>query len=484
MVNFLLVEDFPNRIIDLTTAIGEGIRGEDISHDKITILFPNLGQPWQQTGLRRYENHPVVQVQQLRSRQALIQALNEIVWDDTIVLLDVELKGIVSIEEFKAADSGAAPSDYIVTWRAILADSARRLIVCSYSSEGNPRLIKVVLGDNDDRVIYSTDMVSSQPATSNMPAARTIVRTAFDAYYSLFRQNESRASNWSVETWNRLRYTIKQKCEAMGEENGFGHGLWAHHLPHGGSLYRGRAYKKFVDGFLLTNQLRAELLKLAPEAVNFPHYGWRSEIEDKIEPWDQPPLRALAQFTNGGHDLTAAFYLVSKDVQGLMAGHPIQFSSNLMMPKDFKCDYLWFNISALLYGLYTLAQTFRDEINKFREGERKGNPFMVPCVGGSLYWEIAEKHLANTVELFVHVYQTLFGWSVGPKGDENQFCLAKAIYPLPASSEAQRKVKNGYDYFRKSGATINRCQDGTLELVVTGKKTDDRDNRVEQVVAL
>jgi hypothetical protein len=466
MVDFLLIEDFPNRIIDLMTAI----RVEEICHDKITILFPNPGQPWQQTGLRRYENRPDVQVQQPRSRQALMQALSEILRDDTIVFLDVRLGNIVSIDEFKQAYSGAAPSDYIDTWHKILADSTRRIIVCIYSSETNPGFIKTVLGNNDNRVVFSTDIVSAGPAAANETAARTVVRTAFDAYCSLF--HTSRASHWDVETWNRLRTILQQRCETIGAEKEFYHGLWAHHLPHSGSPYHGQNYKEFVQDFSLTNQLRDELLKLAPEVANFPHCGWHGEMADEIEPWDQPPLRALAQFDDGGHDLTAAFYLVSQDVQGLMAGSPVQFASNLMKPQDVQYDYLWFNVSALLYGLYTLAQTFRDQINKFIE--EKGNPLPVPCVGGALYWEIAETQHANTIELCIHVYQTLFGWSVGPAGDETQPCLVKTPYPLPASREAQKKVKTGYDSFRKSGANISRWPDGTLELVVTGKKIDDR----------
>jgi hypothetical protein len=228
--------------------------------------------------------------------------------------------------------------------------------------------------------------------------------------------------------------------------------------------------------------------EIVPEVATFPKYGWDSDIRDGIPGWERPPIRALAQTTNPGRDLTVAFYLASKDVREISGEPKIHFASSLSVRQySIKRDYLWFNASALMRGLYRLAHSFRHEIIKAQAGNKddswgslpeyflEGDSNRVQCTGGRIFWDISEFDEGEKRGLRIRVTQYLLGWAVaagmGFPGNEESPCLITHKHRFPEEEIATKKVISAYEYFGRSGASIN-VDDGTLVLEVRANDVD------------
>jgi hypothetical protein len=268
-----------------------------------------------------------------------------------------------------------------------------------------------------------------------------------------------RASNWDLPTWRRLREAAKAMCESLGNErygdgDVQGDGLWAHHLPFGGSRWPASSdlyERKIVDW---TGTLRRGLLDVAPEIESFPDHGWAFGVEGGVPGWERPPIRALAQFDNMGRDLTTAFYLAEKDVRRISQSEiKVRFASSLTIePYNLKRDYLWFNVSAIASGLFIIAKNFYDEIREIHEGTSNPTDLPVPCVGGRIFWSVQEFDERGKLGIRIRVHQNVLGWSVNV--DEDHPSLVTHSYGFPEVDRAKKKMKDAYGCFNQSGATV------------------------------
>ncbi len=276
-----------------------------------------------------------------------------------------------------------------------------------------------------------------------------------------------RASHWDVRKWKEIRGVVRAKCESLGNKiedgDAVGHGLWAHHLPYGGNRWP-HSWNHRIERW--TKELRSELAKIAPETRTFPDHAWALATVDGVQPWDRPPIRALAQVDNLGRDLVTALYLVKKDVRRLaQVDLKVRFASSVMIqPPNLDQDYLWFNVSALANGLYILAQTFYHEVSKIQKGDSNPTDLPVPCAGGRIFWNIEEFNENGKLGLRIRVHQILIGWSVD--SDDSFPCLVTHSYPFPAT--ATKTVKEAYAYLKLSGGSV-RPHDGALVIEVGAK---------------
>jgi hypothetical protein len=282
-----------------------------------------------------------------------------------------------------------------------------------------------------------------------------------------------RASTWELDTWKRVRKESLRICRKLGNPSEVGHKYWAHHLPYGGDGYLWTDKDKVHEW---TKALKEGLTKVAPEIDAFPDHGWQYETEGGVQGWDKPPLRAIAQFDSPGKDLSAAIYLIKKDVRRIaLSDTKIRFASSLtMQPETLKHDYLWFNVSALAKGLFTLGQSFRGEVNKVVEGTRTLDDLPVPCYGGRIFWSISEVTEGENCGLSIDVHQYLIGWSV--EAELQQWpCFMRAKYALPQPRDAAKAVQEAYDYIERCGAQL-AVNDGTLNIRIKAKVVQDEDN--------
>jgi|SRR5215213_329306 len=289
-------------------------------------------------------------------------------------------------------------------------------------------------------------------------------------------QDQPRASEIDLDTWKRLRKSALAICKELGYKSG--QKYWAHHLPYGGD-FSGDKFEKIQTW---TGDLKRALLQIASEIEEFPDYGWEHDTIDAIQGWEQPPVRALAQFTPEAKDLSAAIYLLKKDVRRNTQDTQdqkvkVRFASSLTMrPFDLKHDYLWFNISAVGRGLFLLAESLKGEINKVLKGTKKLDELPVKCTGGRIFWRMTELDKDEKLGLQIEVEQYLIGWSVSSDMIwKNYPCFMRCKYPLPDPGKATGVVKDAYDYIKRSGARLI-TNDGTLTIDIEAKVISDEDN--------
>jgi hypothetical protein len=286
------------------------------------------------------------------------------------------------------------------------------------------------------------------------------------------------ASTVDALRWRKLRRAAAMTCRLIDEESRLHPGastdgwMWAHHLPNGGKWW-GTAIPGERQR-IWTDQLREACRSVASEADGFPDYAWEMETANEIHGWDRPPIRALAQFDKDGEDLSAALYLLKNEVGELFKNSvTILFASTLSEnPKSLSEDYLWFNVSALAKGLFTLAQTFRDEVDEAIKNEGSRG-LRLPCIGGHLFWHITEVDGGEDRGLRIRVHQHLLGWNKDK--DKGVPCFEKLAYPFPSEVGATGQVEVAYNCLRLSGATID-VQGKTLLLTVRAAEVRDKVN--------
>jgi hypothetical protein len=290
-------------------------------------------------------------------------------------------------------------------------------------------------------------------------------------------QDQPRASHFDIDTWRRLRKSALAICKELGNKSG--QKFWAHHLPYGGDFVG----DKFKTMQSWTGDLKRSLLQIASEIEMFPDYGWVHDTIDAIQGWEQPPIRALAQFTPESKDLSAAIYLLKKDVRRNTQDTQeqkvkVRFASSLTMrPFDLKHDYLWFNISAVGRGLFILAESFRGEINKVLREDKKIDELPVKCTGGRIFWRMTELDKGKKLGLQIEVEQYLIGWSVSDDRRWEKYpCFMRYKYPLPDPEKAKGIAKDAYDYIKRSGARL-LTKDGTLTIDIEAREVKDEDNQ-------
>ena len=282
----------------------------------------------------------------------------------------------------------------------------------------------------------------------------------FDAF-----ENKGDVSSIDAQTWVQLRRIARQACQRIAQREGFGaRGTWAHHLPHGGNRWAEKDMHAREDE--LTKELEKEFRTFMRMFGRFPAHGWlkpSQSIEKKS--WALPPLRALAQFTNDGKDLTTAFCLVASDVQQLFnerastVGH-IHFGCNLLLrPVKLLHDYLWFNVSAVAEGLFTLANTFTDEVAKRLERTSQ-HPINWPQ--GCLGWIIEETKEADAFGLIISVDEYFLEWAEAPEHP----WVRMTNYPFPLPQNADKSVSRAYQAIKNAGASIAVHDHGALVLRV------------------
>jgi hypothetical protein len=288
-----------------------------------------------------------------------------------------------------------------------------------------------------------------------------------------------KASTIDLATWRRLRLAALHQCrligtsEALEPEKRPGHPWWAHHLPYGGEAWVGILSD---ERNAWTEQLRNELLNVTPVTASLPNFAWEVETVNGAQAWERPPLRALAQFDSGGRDLSAAFYLLKKDVRLITQNEvSIRFGSTLTMhPASLTRDYLWFNVSALAQGLFLLAQCFKGEVIKAgRTEERLRMGLNLPCVGGRLFWHVTELDGPREKGLRLCIYQYLLGWN--REQNETFPCFERLKYGFPDEESAEGRLQTAYQYFKRSGARID-VQDRDLILTINAAEVRDTDN--------
>ena len=286
------------------------------------------------------------------------------------------------------------------------------------------------------------------------------------------------ASTIDAQRWRRLRRKAAGACRLIDEEAKLhskadaGGWMWAHHLPLGGKWW-GTAIPDEKQS-LWTAQLRVACRSVAPAAGAFPDYAWEMDVNNGVHGWERPPIRALAQFDTDGEDMSAALYLLKNEVGELFKNSvTILFASTLSEDSNsLSRDYLWFNVSALAKGLFTLARTFRDEVDEaIKNGGSKG--LRLPGIGGHLFWRITEVNGGEDRGLSIRVHQHLIGWNKDKHKDAPNF--QRLAYPFPSERQARGQVAEAYHYFRLSGAKID-VQGTTLMLTLRATEVCDEVN--------
>lgn len=276
-----------------------------------------------------------------------------------------------------------------------------------------------------------------------------------------------RASEWSLETWRVLRKKAREVCSKLGE-NGVGHSEWAHHLPCGGSLWSNPGDSKNIKPF--TQSLRAGLKTISPDVEKLPDHCWENIPNEDIPGWDRPPIRALAQIDGMGKDLTAILYMLEQDIHSISG---IKLSI-LFPPREreeeypLKHDFLWFNGCALANGLHTLAKSFAHEVWKVNDGQPEGPDFPNWQWTGRIFWHVGESFEDETLGLHIQIHQDLTGWN--RQRDKERPSFVTKPFPLPAPSEAKKKVHDAYELFRQAGADIQHQSDGSLFVRIPARK--------------
>jgi len=239
------------------------------------------------------------------------------------------------------------------------------------------------------------------------------------------------ASEWDAETWQELRSEAWEACQEFGSNES---PLEAHHLPGGGDGIKNEE---------LTTRLYERLSPIGGGAVRqLPSHYWRKEKED-LSVWDQPPIRAIAQFDKGSRDLSFVLELGEQQVKNRLDNIDLGVT---FRPPTLKHDYLWFNASALVRGLYRLAEGFSGEFNR---PDRD-----IDADSGRISWHIAEE----SDGLHITVSQVKL-----KKGEhrKNAPQISRRLHKLPDESNASGTVKEAYGFFKNAGAEIEE-RDGSL----------------------
>lgn len=193
---------------------------------------------------------------------------------------------------------------------------------------------------------------------------------------------------FTAGVWRKLRTSSLELCQAKQRSYGFGHPFWAHHTPHGAEMdLGGDPYRAAL--FEVRDELAADNRALQM----LPLCAWSESVA-----WQNPPIRALAQFDGRARDLSTALHLISEDANRRELVSVYLMLTSDLVPADeryhgkLKHDYLWFNICALGKGLLELVDCFqgvvRDEMQKDERLKK-----------GLVTWVVAERESGVQIEV-------------------------------------------------------------------------------------
>ena len=226
---------------------------------------------------------------------------------------------------------------------------------CSFFSVNPSRYYNDwITGDADWRPSMPPGVDKTEATAANRQVRQLVERVK--------RHHFTGASHWRPGEWRELRSQAMDVCEDVD------HAFSAHHLHHGG-----HDEKRIVEEENLQTKLREHLAATGIRGVRrLPDHTW-GKVDGNVPAWDQPPIRAIAQFDGDGADLTAVLNLLKEDVKNFD-----NIDINLTF-YDLEEGYLWFNACSLAKGLYKLAKGF--------VGETKDSEFEI----GRINWHLEEK---------------------------------------------------------------------------------------------
>jgi hypothetical protein len=299
---------------------------------------------------------------------------------------------------------------------------------------------------------------------------------------------------WELETWQRVRDAA---ARLYGEQQNWN---TPHHFPHGDMgdpAFNDIAFiklaKKIKEAANLDEQIVGRFNEngVAQHGL-LPDYGW-IEPAGNLDSYRKPPIRALAQRSNTGHDLTTNIYLAAYHLRQNSEISNLDFhyfitnnsappanNAKLGRVRAFKHDYLWFNAPALLHGLIDVAREFGTIVGEIRtkthsphEGAKAALVGAVledmTAMKGRLVWHFNEVTEGESKGLQINVLQSVIFWH----SFNNNYILASNIpdstlenlsqlvsqpslcmrpYPFPLNPE--KKLAEALEYVTRSGAQI------------------------------
>jgi len=259
---------------------------------------------------------------------------------------------------------------------------------------------------------------------------------------------EKCASLWRYEEWRELRSESSRVCKNFAPK-GKAHKFSAHHLTHGGY-----DKKEVVQQENLIGQLRKRLLGTGVSGIRrLPDDTWL-EVDSVERAWDRPPVRAIAQFDDGGKDLTAILNLVERDVRRKYNN----FNLNIkLINENLKHDYLWFNASALAMGLFKLSKSFFGEVKDFSINNPNRKLIQL-----NSNWLIEEKRKGDRTGFRLEVNQSYVVESDAPSDPQ----FRREYYKIPRKEETEGEVRKAYKFFENTGGEVERKDNGSLVVKV------------------
>jgi len=291
--------------------------------------------------------------------------------------------------------------------------------------------------------------------------------------------------------WVSLRSQLASVCQQVRfEKHGQGGGTSggdvskvnpdiAHHFEGGGSEDKwtqdnlGSRFRE-AAGKCLRSLSVDKSLSFRPQLLG--DWRWSASRDGG---WGYPPLRALAQFDSGGHDLTIFFNLLRRYLE--TEGQRFAIDVLICFPAyRFKNDYLWFNAPALGEGIRNLFAGLcedREKISKKLAQKKE-------AIGATIFSIVIEEFSTETKSaspsggLRVHITQILNSEAPddqilesGP-GSPVSVGYKYLKIPAPGVFQDQGKIAHFWKFAKDAGVSKHHRSNKDAVMVLTLRATE------------